>query len=68
MIATEEEVIFFSPQKISVYRKNKSLKYEAEFEHGLDAVFPAGGNKYFLICAGEVQTIKLSNSKQKEGE
>lgn len=68
LLVTEEEVIFFSPQKVSIYRKNKSLKYEAEFEDGLDAVFPAGGNKYFLVRAGEVQTIKLSNSEPKEGE
>ena len=68
MVATDEEVIFISPQSIWVYRENRSLKYEGSFISSLEDVFPAGGNRYFLIDAGKVQTIKLSNKKQKEGE
>ena len=68
LFVTEEEVIFFSPQKLLIYRNNKSLKYEEEFPGGLEAVYPIGGNRYFLVREGSVQSINLTNGKQKEGE
>lgn len=66
--ATEEEIIFFSPQSITVYRANHSLKFEQTFTVSLKDVFSLGGNKYFLVREGQVQTIKLSDNKQEEGE
>lgn len=66
--ATTEEVVFFSPQSIQVYRKNQSLKYYGIFRNGLEAVYPIGGNRYFLVEGGKVQTIKLTSKKQKEGD
>ncbi len=68
MVATKEEVIFFSPQSITIYRKNRSLKYEGDFASSLEAIFPVGGNKYFLVDTGKVQAIRLSKKTQKEGE
>ncbi len=68
--ATKEEVVFFSPQRVSSYRLNGSRKFTTAFEQSLEAVFPAGNNQYFLVTAGKVQTIKLSkntkNEEQKE--
>ena len=57
--ATAEEVVFFSPQRVTVYRANQSLKFSTAFTQNLEAVFPAGRNRYFLIDMGKVQTIKL---------
>ena len=68
MQATEDEVIFFSPQSITVYRKNQSLKYEGDFDRALEAVFPAGKNRYFLVDTGKIQLVKLTGKKQEEGE
>lgn len=62
--ATAEEVVFFSPQKVTIYRNNGSLKFATAFEQSLEAVFPAGGNRYFLIAPGTVQTIKLAKEKK----
>ncbi len=67
-MATTEEVIFFSPQSMQVYRKNQSLKYHGNFKDSLEAVYPIGGNRYFLVGDGKVQTIKLTSRKQKEGD
>lgn len=63
--ATAEEIVFFSPQNVSIYRRNGSKKYSAAFEQSLEAVFPAGNNRYFLVDRGKVQTIKLSNHTRK---
>jgi len=67
-MATKDEVIFFSPQSVLIYRKNKSLKYKGEFRGTQEALFPIGGNKYFLVDSHGVRTIKLSGKKQNEGE
>lgn len=64
--ATEEEVIFTSPQSVSVYRRNRSLKFGSTFTQSVDAVFPAGGDRYFLVDTGTVQTIRLSDDVKKE--
>ncbi len=64
--ATAEEVVFFSPQLVTVYRSNGSLKFSTAFEQSLEAVFPAGGNRYFLVDAGKIQTIKLTNKAKSE--
>ena len=64
--ATAEEVVFFSPQSVTVYRANRSLKFNTLFTQSLEAAFPAGNNRYFLVGAGKVQTIKLSNSTKNE--
>lgn len=64
--ATEEEVVFFSPQRVTIYRVNGSQKFSTAFTQSLEAVFPAGGNRYFLVDTGRVQTIKLSNSSKNE--
>jgi len=68
MTATEEEVIFFSPQNVTIYRANESLKFDRTFQKTLAGIFPLGGNRYFLIQAGKVQTIKLTKNQQEEGE
>lgn len=68
MTATEDEVIFFSPQNITIYRTNESLKFDQTFDKAMEKILPLGGNKYFLIRTGEVQTIKLSTKQQEEGE
>lgn len=60
--ATKEEVVFFSPQSVTVYRVNGTLKFSQSFNQSLEAVYPAGGDKYFLVDIGQVQTIKLSDS------
>lgn len=60
--ATAEEIVFFSPQKVTVYRANGSLKFSTAFTQSLEAVFPAGANRYFLTDTGNVRTIKLINS------
>lgn len=66
--ATSEEIVFFSPQKVTVYRNDGSLKFSTAFTQSLEAVFPAGGNRYFLVDTGKVQTIKLLNSTKNEEE
>lgn len=67
--ATAEEVVFFSPQRVTVYRANRSMKFSTSFPQSLEAVFPAGNNRYFLVDIGKVQTIKLlknTNSEERE--
>lgn len=64
--ATSEEVVFFSPQRVTVYRVNGSLKFSTAFTRSLEAVFSAGGNRYFLVDTGKVQTIKLTNNTKNE--
>lgn len=64
--ATKEEVVFFSPQSITIYRRNRSLKYGASFTQSLEAVFPAGSDRYFLVDTDKVLTIKLSNAANEE--
>ena len=64
--ASKEEVVFFSPQRVTVYRANGSEKFSTAFVQSLEAVFPAGDNRYFLVDTGRVQTIKLTNKKAKE--
>jgi len=64
--ATSEEVVFFSPQRVNVYRSNGSLKFGTSFAQSLEGVFPAGRNQYFLVDTGTVQTIKLTNSTKNE--
>lgn len=64
--ATAEEVVFFSPQKVSMYRINGSKKFSTAFEQSLEAVYPAGNNRYFLIDTGKIQTIKLMNNTKNE--
>ena len=59
---SSEEIVFFSPQKIMSYRVNGSIKFNAAFTQSLEAVYPAGENRYFLVSIGKVQTIKLTNS------
>lgn len=66
--ATEKEVVFFSPQLVSVYRINGSRKFSTAFTQSLEAVFPAGNNQYFLVDTGGVQTIKLSNNIKNESK
>ena len=64
--ATKEEVVFFSPQSVTIYRMNRSVKYSASFTQSLEAVFPAGNDRYFLVDNDRVQTIKLSNGTNEE--
>lgn len=64
--ATKEEVVFFSPQRVTVYRVNGSQKFSTVFTQSLEAVFPAENNRYFLVDTGKVQTIKLSNETKNE--
>jgi len=64
--AVAEEIVFFSPQRVIIYRANGSEKFSCSFEQNLEAVFPAGGNRYFLVDTGKVQTIKLTNKTRKE--
>lgn len=66
--ASEEEIVFFSPQSAMVYRKNKSLKFAGEFRQGYEEMYPAGSDRYFLIDAGTMHTIKLSDSIDNKGE
>lgn len=66
LVLTKEEIILFSPQKATIYRSNKSEKFLADFGRNLEAMLPAGGNRYFLIDTGGVQTIKLSETKEEE--
>lgn len=58
---SSEEIVFFSPQKVTSYRMNGSIKFSTTFTQSLEAVYPAGGNRYFLVNTGKVQTIKLTN-------
>lgn len=60
--ATKDEVVFFSPQSVTIYRSNGSRKFSSLFERSMEAVFPAGGDKYFFVDISRVQTIKLSDS------
>ena len=64
--ATSEEIVFFSPQKVTVYRLNGSCKFSTAFDQSLEAVFPAGSNRYFLVDIGKVQTIKISDRVKNE--
>ena len=68
MYATEDEVVFLGMQSVTVYRANHSLKYEGNFKSSPEAVFPLGGNRYFLLEPGSVRVIKLTKKKQEEGE
>ena len=60
--ASFDEIVFFSPQKVTAYRTNGSVKFSAAFAQSLEAVYPAGNNRYFLVNTGKVQTIKVTNS------
>lgn len=64
--ASGREIVFFSPQRVAAYRINGSVKFSAAFEQSLEAVYPAEGNRYFLVNTGKVQTIKLTNKVRKE--
>jgi hypothetical protein len=64
--ASKQEIVFFSPQRVTVYRINGSVKFSAAFEQSLEAVYPADGNRYFLVNTGKVQMIKLTNKTKKE--
>jgi len=64
--ATSEEIVFFSPQKVTVYRINGSCKFSTAFARSLEAVFPAGNNRYFLVDTGKMQTIKISGRVKNE--
>ena len=64
--ASEDEIVFFSPQRVTAYRTNGTVKFSAVFAQTLEAVYPAGGNRYFLVNTGKVQTIKLTNKTSKE--
>jgi len=66
--ATAEEIVFFSPQRVTVYRNNGSLKFSTAFAQNLENVFPAGGNRYFLVDVGKVQMIKLSKDVNDGGK
>jgi len=66
VFATAEEIVLFSPQKVTVYRANGSQKFSTAFTQSLEAVLPAGGNRYFLVDTGKAQTIKLSNKTRNE--
>ncbi len=62
LVGTEQELIFFSPQKLTIYRSNGLLKFEKAFTQSINAVFSAGNNRYFLLDVEKIQTIKLSDS------
>lgn len=62
LVGTEQELIFFSPQKLTIYRANGLLKFEKAFTQSINAVFSAGNNRYFLLDVEKIQTIKLSDS------
>lgn len=64
MLATSEEVVFFSPQSMTIYRANGSLKFQDVFHQSIDAVFTAGKNAYFLVDGKRIQTIKLTGKKE----
>ena len=64
--ASAEEIVFFSPQRVTAYRTNGSVKFSAAFTQSLEAVYPAGNNRYFLANTGKVQTIKVTNKTSKE--
>ena len=66
IMGTEQELIFFSPQKLTIYRSNGALKFEKAFTEGINAVFPANNNHYFLLNVDKIQTIKLSDSIDRE--
>lgn len=66
--ATKEEVVFFSPQRVTLYRVNGSLKFSTAFTQSLENVFPAGDNHYFLLGGGRLQTIKLTSTGTNEKE
>lgn len=57
------EVILFSPQRVEIYRQNKTLKFESTFTRNLEAVLFGGANHYFLIDTGRIQVIKLSEEQ-----
>lgn len=64
--ATSEEIVFFSPQRVTIYRANGSQKFSTSFPQNLESVLPVGNNRYFLVDTGKVQTIKLSNKIKNE--
>lgn len=66
IIGTEEEIIFFSPQKLTIYRANGALKFEKTFLDSINAVVPSSNNRYFLINVDKIQTIKLSDNINRE--
>jgi len=66
--ATEREVVFFSPQKVTVLRADGSRKFAAAFPQNLEAVLPAEDNRYFLIGAGKAQIIGLTNNNEEQKE
>lgn len=67
-VATEDEIIFFSPQSATIYRKSKVLKFSGSFRENYVRMYPAGGDKYFLLNTGMVHGIKLSDSAGNGGE
>ena len=66
IVATEQELIFFSPQKVTMYRANGVLKFEKTFIDSINAVFPASNNRYFLVNVDKIQTIKLTDNIDRE--
>lgn len=64
LVLSKEEIILFNSQKATIYRNNKSEKFSGGFGKSLEALFPAGGNRYFLIDMEGIRTIKLSETKE----
>jgi len=64
--ATGQELVFFSPQNVTIVRVNGSKKFSSAFTQNLEAVLPAENNRYFLVGAGTVQTINLTNNKEQK--
>lgn len=58
------EVALFSPQQLTVYRGNASVKFSGELKQTYQRFAFGGGSRYFLIEPGRVQTIKLEKEQK----
>ena len=60
----DKEVALFSPQQLTIYRSNASVKFSGELKQPYQSFAFGGGNRYFLMEPGRIQTIKLEKEQK----
>lgn len=58
------EVALFSPQQLTIYRGNASIKFSGELKQSYQSFAFGGGSRYFLMETGRIQTIKLEKEQK----
>ncbi len=64
--ADNDEAILYSSQRVSIYRKNGTLKFNCYLDEMVDDVFFGGDNRYFFVDSGSIKAIKLVKKVKEE--